>query len=29
MFERAGFRRLGPTGATSARLTRWVLRRDL
>jgi GNAT superfamily N-acetyltransferase len=29
MFERAGFDRLGPTGATSGRLTRWHMRREL
>jgi GNAT superfamily N-acetyltransferase len=29
MFEQAGFDRLGPTGATSGRLTRWHLRREL
>ncbi|MFI9486007.1 GNAT family N-acetyltransferase [Promicromonospora sp. NPDC052451] len=29
MYERAGFDRLGPTGATSARLTRWHLRREI
>lgn len=29
MFERAGFDRLGPTSATSGRLTRWHLRREL
>jgi GNAT superfamily N-acetyltransferase len=29
MFERAGFHRLGATDARSARLTRWVYRRDL
>lgn len=29
MFERAGFDRLAPTGATSGRLTRWHMRRDL
>lgn len=29
MFERAGFRRLAATDARSARLTRWVYRRDL
>lgn len=29
MFERAGFDRLGPTNATSGRLTRWHMRRGL
>jgi GNAT superfamily N-acetyltransferase len=29
MFERAGFDRLAPTGATSGRLIRWHMRRDL
>lgn len=29
MFERAGFRRVGPTGARSAGLTRWLMRLDL
>lgn len=29
MFERAGFDRLGPTDATSGRLTRWHMRREL
>jgi GNAT superfamily N-acetyltransferase len=29
MFERAGFVRLAPTDATSGRLTRWHMRRDL
>jgi GNAT superfamily N-acetyltransferase len=29
MFERAGFDRLGPTNASSGRLTRWHMRRDL
>lgn len=29
MFERAGFDRLAPTGATSGRLTRWHMRREL
>lgn len=29
MFERAGFDRLAPTDATSGRLTRWHMRRDL
>jgi GNAT superfamily N-acetyltransferase len=29
MFERAGFDRLAPTGATSGRLPRWHMRREL
>jgi GNAT superfamily N-acetyltransferase len=29
MFERAGFDRLEPTGATSGRLTRWHMRREV
>jgi GNAT superfamily N-acetyltransferase len=29
MFERAGFDRLGPTNATSGRLTRWHMRHEL
>ncbi|PUB21553.1 hypothetical protein C8K30_11496 [Promicromonospora sp. AC04] len=29
MFERAGFDRLGPTDATSGRLTRWHMRREV
>jgi hypothetical protein len=29
MFERAGFRRVAGTDATSARRPRWVMRRDL
>jgi GNAT superfamily N-acetyltransferase len=29
MFERAGFDRLGPTDASSGRLTRWHMRREL
>lgn len=29
MFERAGFDRVAPTGATSGRLTRWHMRREL
>ena len=29
MFERAGFDRLGPTDATSGRLTRWHMRHEL
>lgn len=29
MFERAGFDQLAPTGATSGRLTRWHMRREL
>jgi ribosomal protein S18 acetylase RimI-like enzyme len=29
MFERAGFHKVRRTAATSARLTRWVMRRDL
>ncbi|MFE7509493.1 GNAT family N-acetyltransferase [Promicromonospora sp. NPDC057488] len=29
MFERAGFDRLGPTDATSGRLTRWHVRREI
>lgn len=29
MFERAGFDRVGPTDATSGRLTRWHMRREL
>ncbi|MFI2363862.1 GNAT family N-acetyltransferase [Promicromonospora sp. NPDC019610] len=29
MFERAGFDRLGPTDATSGRLTRWHMRREI
>jgi GNAT superfamily N-acetyltransferase len=29
MFERAGFRRVTKTAATSARLPRWLMRRDL
>jgi GNAT superfamily N-acetyltransferase len=29
MFERAGFDRLAPTGATSGRLTRWHMRQEL